>query len=103
MTRYFTIVGISLAIVVAIAMFQVKDRVVGLEEHLAAVHKEIFLAEESIHLLRSEWAYLNAPQRLQELSSQHLKMVASDLTQMISLDHFLDEYQEEYISANLQG
>ena len=105
MKRAITTTGFVLSITTAVVMFHIKYQVVDLEKQLSHVHQEIFLSEESIHLLRSEWAYLNTPSRLQELSAKHLQMVPSQPIQLISMERFAslpsDDGEGNFFNATL--
>ena len=98
MTKFPSFIALALSVVIAIVMFHIKYKVVDLENQLANVHNEIFLAEESIHLLRSEWAYLNSPDRLQELASNELQMIESHPVQLVSMERFsnMPSIEEDY-------
>ncbi len=105
MKRAITTTGFALSITTAVVMFHIKYQVVDLEKQLSQVHQEIFLSEESIHLLHSEWAYLNTPSRLQELSAKYLQMVPSQPIQLISMERFAimpsDEVEDNVFDAAL--
>ncbi len=81
MIRRSTVVWFSLAALAGFAMYQLKYDVVALEEKLAERTREILTYQESIHVLKAEWAYLNTPARLQELAERHLDL------RPVSVDH----------------
>jgi cell division protein FtsL len=80
-----TAVGFILAAVIGVMLFHIKYQVLTLEQELAQTHQEIFKTEESLHLLRAEWAYLNDPKRLQKLAVQHLSMKPGEIMQVVDL------------------
>ena len=55
-----------------LGLFQIKYKVVELEDEIKTLNREIFKAEESIHILKAEWAYRTSPQRLDKLVQNHL-------------------------------
>lgn len=82
-----TAIGFALAAVIGITLFHIKYQVLTLEQELSQVHQEIFKTEESLHLLRAEWAYLNDPKRLQKLAADHLSMKPVDVKQVVDLQN----------------
>ncbi|HEY6335722.1 MAG TPA: hypothetical protein VI113_07540 [Alphaproteobacteria bacterium] len=54
------------------ALFQLKYRVQGLEEKLTRINREILQNEETIHVLKAEWSYLNQPERIEALARKYL-------------------------------
>lgn len=67
-TLFFTCVAVG----TGIGLFQVKYSVVTLEQEYAQTQKRTHENLESLHVLKAEWAHLNDPKRLQELSKKHL-------------------------------
>jgi hypothetical protein len=62
------------AAAIGVALFYAKHRVQALDEQLAQVNQAILADQESIHVLKAEWAYLNQPDRLERLSRRYLKL-----------------------------
>jgi hypothetical protein len=81
-----TLVWLSLAVAAGVGLFHVSYRVQSLEEELARVNRDILHEQESIHVLRAEWSYLNEPQRLAELSRRHLALAPLSATQMMRIE-----------------
>lgn len=81
-----TIVWLSLAIVAGVGLFHVSYRVQSLEDELTQVNRDILRQQETIHVLRAEWSYLNEPQRLAELSRRHLTLAPLSATQMVRIE-----------------
>lgn len=75
MTGRMTILWIGLAVLVGIALFQVKYEVQSLEDELRQLNADILHEQEQIHVLRAEWAHLNRPQRLEALAARYLDLV----------------------------
>jgi len=70
------------------AMYQIKYEVVALEERLAARQAEVMATQESIHVLRAEWAYLNEPRRIAALAERHLDLTPIGSEHLVSFDAF---------------
>jgi hypothetical protein len=77
---------LSLAAVAGVGLFHVAYRVQSLEEELAQVNRDILREQETIHVLRAEWSYLNEPRRLAELSRRHLTLAPLSATQMMRIE-----------------
>lgn len=58
----------------AFGLFQIKHAVQELEGELVALNRDLLASEQSNHVLRAEWAYLNQPSRLAELAGRHLDL-----------------------------
>jgi cell division protein FtsL len=67
-----TLFWIFLAALVGFGLFHVKYKVQALEEELAQLNARIVHEQEQLHVLRAEWAYLNRPERLEELNGRFL-------------------------------
>ncbi len=59
----------------AFGLYQLKDAVQRSEKELARLERELITSQESIHVLRAEWSYLNRPDRLSRLAGRHLALV----------------------------
>ncbi len=86
MFRYSNFIGVFIAILVGGGLFSVKYRVNNLENELLEVYNEIDRSQQSIHLLKAEWTYLNNPKRLQNLSKKYLGLYPTDPTQLVALN-----------------
>jgi len=62
------------AVAIGVALFYAKHRVQALDEQLAETNQAILADQESIHVLKAEWAYLNQPDRLERLSRRYLEL-----------------------------
>jgi cell division protein FtsL len=85
MMRRGGIFWMAMAICAAIAAFVVKYEVRDLEDQLAALEGELVQSQESIHVLKAEWSYLNRPDRLTELAERYLDLVPMGPAQMSTL------------------
>src|SRR5262249_51930285 len=67
---------------VGVGVYQLKHRVQALEDELFRLNRTIVQEQDTIHVLRAEWAYINQPQRLEALAQRHLSMQAMTPAQM---------------------
>lgn len=76
MTRgiFGTILWACLAACIGVGLFFIKHEVKDQEHRLESLNEEIQRNQETIHVLRAEWSYLNDPARLRSLSEKHLGM-----------------------------
>lgn len=71
MARFFLI---TLFVTMVTGMFVIKNRVAGLENELESVNAQIRSDQKAIHVLKAEWAHLNAPDHIRKLSERHAAM-----------------------------
>ncbi len=88
MTRWLTTLSFLSTLFLGGSIFYVKYQVLEIEDSLLGVQREIYRAQESLHLLRAEWAFLNEPQRLQKLSASHLNLQSPKAVQLVSTQTF---------------
>ena len=81
-----TILWSMLAACIGVGLFVVKYEVKDLEAKLTGLNAEIHRNQETIHVLRAEWSYLNDPIRLRTLSEKHLGMRPMMPSQVATLD-----------------
>ena len=74
MIRRSTLLWLLAAILVGCGLYQLKYEVQGKEEQLARLNRQIQSEQEAIHVLHAEWAFLNRPDRLADLSNRHLEL-----------------------------
>lgn len=53
-------------------LFWITFEVEKLEEELARLNREILREQETLHVLKAEWSYLNRPGRLEDLANDLL-------------------------------
>jgi hypothetical protein len=82
MIRLGTVLWLVLVAFVGFGMFKVKYEVMDLEDALARTNRAILADQDSIHVLKAEWAYLGQPSRLAELSKRHLDLVPLGAAQL---------------------
>ena len=81
-----TLLWLTLAIVAGAGLFHVSYRVQSLEEELTRVNRDMLREQETIHLLRAEWSYLNEPTRLSDLTRRHLTLAPLSADQMVRIE-----------------
>ena len=74
MIRPATLFWVALAGCVGYGLYHLKNEVQARENELFRINRTILAEQESIHVLRAEWAYLNQPARLEALASRDLKL-----------------------------
>jgi hypothetical protein len=82
MIRLGTALWLVLVAFVGFGMFKVKYEVMDLEDALARTNRAIVADQDSIHVLKAEWAFLSQPSRLAELSKRHLDLVPLGAAQL---------------------
>lgn len=75
-----------LPIAAGIGLFHLKYAVQAQEERLAALRQQIRQDQETMHVLRAEWSYLNEPSRLADLVRRHLDLAPVLAAQLAALD-----------------
>ncbi|SCA57417.1 conserved hypothetical protein [Candidatus Terasakiella magnetica] len=88
MTRLTIALTVVLAIVLSIGVFRITYQVDALEKELRALNKEILQEQETIHILKAEWSYLNDPSRLEDLAKRYLGLEEMRGEQLINMDMF---------------
>lgn len=63
-------------------LYMVKYTVQNVQRDVASLETELKGERESLHLLNAEWAYLNRPERLRDLSDKHLALAPLDSRQI---------------------
>jgi cell division protein FtsL len=81
-----TILWSVLAGGIGVGLFFIKHEVKDLERQLGKLTAEIQHEQETIHVLRAEWSYLNDPARLRALAEKHLGMHPVTPAQVATLD-----------------
>lgn len=76
---------------VGLGLFQLKYQVMNLEKDHHRIRKNIRETDETIHVLKAEWAHLNDPRRLQNLCESYLGISPIKGSQLVSLQQVTDE------------
>lgn len=84
MMRRSTLLVLCASLIIGLALFRLKYKVMSLEYHHSQIKKSIHENQETLHVLRAEWAHLNDPKRLQELSEKYLDINALQSSQLVS-------------------
>lgn len=64
-------------------VYLVKYSAQSQQRDVVKLRAELAAEQESLHLLHAEWAYLNRPERLQQLASRHLALTPIESAQII--------------------
>jgi cell division protein FtsL len=81
-----TLFWIALVAAVGFGLFHVKYKVQALEEEMARLNSGIVHEQEQLHVLRAEWAYLNRPERLEDLNRRLLGLGPMSPAQIGNVD-----------------
>ncbi|MDA0675572.1 MAG: hypothetical protein O3A88_04320 [Proteobacteria bacterium] len=73
-----TVLSITVAGGLAVAVIALKYDVAKLEDDLARANRDILNEQRAIHVLEAEWTHLNDPTRLASLATQVLGMLPVD-------------------------
>jgi hypothetical protein len=107
-----TFVIFALAALSGASLLHVSQRVQHAEEVLAGIEAEARHEQDTIRMLRAEWAYLNRPERLEKLASEFLDLVPPAPEEMPENmmeeasglpERFIDESQAQPASYNGGG
>ena len=71
----------------SLGLYQIKYKIQSLNQDLAGIQDAVRIEQDAIHVLEAEWAYLNRPQRLAQLSGKYLSFLRSvSPSQIVSFD-----------------
>jgi cell division protein FtsL len=104
--RVSMVIWLIVAGAVALGLYQVKYEVQRLEEELSEVRRDIRQDRVALHVLEAEWAYLNRPERLKQLASEHLDMQPTAATQVAAVTALpprIAEQAPRFASVELDG
>ena len=86
MTRVGLMLRFCVASLVALGLFQLKDKVTGLEDRLRAEREVIEEHREAIQILQAEWSYLNRPGHIADLAERHLELTPVTTDQIVTFE-----------------
>jgi hypothetical protein len=77
----------AMVIVVALFMlYKVKYQVLALKQEVAATAQELRQEQDALRVVSAEWAYLNRPQRLQQLAAKYLASTDVTVNQIAEIE-----------------
>lgn len=94
MTVRFTLGAFFIAGIMGLLLFSIKHTVQHQEKHLKEIQNKIRQTQESIHVLKAEWAYLNEPIRLQKLALKYTDLQPLQPLQIIQWENVPLKRQE---------
>ena len=71
-------------LVVAFGSSILKNKVQGLERHLASINNSIQQDIADIHVLKAQWSHYNTPERLRKLAQEQLSLENAKPEQIIN-------------------
>jgi len=86
MRRMTVPLSIVATLAIAMVLFNLKQRVGGLEKELAQINRDIGNHRETIQVLRNEWALLNRPARIAKQARLKLGMARIPISRLIRLE-----------------
>lgn len=102
MIRFFTLVGIMVAVAAAAGLYRVKLRTAELADKVIAIDREIDREGEAITVLRAEWSLLNQPDRLQHLAERFTPLTPIAIDQVVRVGG-LSDYLENPVTGRRQA
>ncbi len=82
--RFYSLISLGIAAVLGTALFLTSEQVQHTEKELAVVLENVSVEQDALRVLNAEWAYLNRPDRLEELSTTYLKLTPATANQLAS-------------------
>lgn len=101
MIKPTTFIAIILLAALAFAVFHVEHRVEMLHAELKAINKMVKQDKEAIHVLDAEWSYLNQPQRLKHMSTEHLSLTSMRADQIKSVNDI--PFQDDIVVQDMNA
>jgi hypothetical protein len=84
--RAASLMWVPLAVAVGVSMFLLKYKVQALEDELHVKQTQVMRDRAAIRVLDAEWTYLNDPERLRQLSADHLGFAAPAIINIAEID-----------------
>jgi hypothetical protein len=86
MNRWSTLLWTLVIVVATFMLYKVKYEVQSLQAQVAETAKALEQEKEALHVVAAEWAYLNRPERLQQLSAKHLSSAGVTVDQIAEIE-----------------
>lgn len=80
--RKANIIWMITLVIFGLCLYQVKYTVRDLRSDADALESELLKEQESLHVLKAEWAHLASPERLQKLADKYLILVPASGQQL---------------------
>jgi len=101
MRRLFTCIAAICALASGAALMQLKHAVQEQAEEVEAIANQIHADQESLRILKAEWAYLTSPRTLQELSIEFLALMPPSPKQVVgSVTDIPMRHSDEIVSGD---
>jgi hypothetical protein len=82
MKRLVPFFWLALVLIAGGTLMQISNQVDMKERELRKLNAQLMAHEDSIRVLKAEWAYLNQPQRLEKLSAKFLTLQPVQVAQL---------------------
>lgn len=89
--RKSTLLVCVITTLIGFGLFQLKYEVMNLERQHKEINREIRASEESVSVLKAEWAHLTSPGSLQNMARKHLGVDTVAPKQLVSLRRPLNQ------------
>jgi cell division protein FtsL len=99
MMRLLNILVIAALVLAAADVYKIKFEATRQAQRVAKLRMEIRREHDTIAALRGEWAKLDSPARIQDLTRRHLQLKPADIRQSDRLDQ-LPERPPELLPAD---
>ena len=86
MIRLAGLLCLATAAGAALFLFHIKNQVLEMEAELETLHRSILGHREAIHVLNSEWSYLNRPARIADIAERRLGLRAIPANRIVHLE-----------------
>ncbi len=86
-----------------VGLYMVKYWVQDIQQKVTATEVALKQERESLHLLGAEWAYLNRPERLKQLSERYLELQPVTSAQFVAFSALPDAQAVTSVSAEIGG
>ena len=83
--RKSTLLVCIVTALIGFGLFQLKYEVMNLESEYRQINRDIRASEESVSVLKAEWAHLTSPAALQTMARKHLGVDTVAPKQLVSL------------------